>query len=58
MILPGVSAPPSASASPAMTPVAQTLPTLPDQATDPIGYLQGISAQIQALAAQLPTNGG
>ena len=58
IVLPSASATPSASASAsasrgtATSPVA--LPGLPDPATDPIGYLQGMSAQISALSARGP----
>jgi serine/threonine-protein kinase len=50
VILPSTST--SASRSP--TPAASTTPPLPDPATNPLGYLQSVSSQIQALIAQGP----
>jgi eukaryotic-like serine/threonine-protein kinase len=56
VLLPGVSASPSAAASSAYSQApnspALALPALPDPATDPVGYLQGVSNQIQDLIAQ------
>jgi serine/threonine protein kinase len=53
VILPSASAADTPSQSP--TPAASALPALPDPATDPLGYVQGISNQIQALIAQGPS---
>jgi len=52
VIPPRASASTSPSRSP--TPAASTVPALPDPATDPIGYLQAFSSQIQALITQGP----
>jgi len=54
IVLPSVSASPSASASPRASASAGPLPGLPNPETDPIGYLQGMSAQISALSARGP----
>lgn len=53
--IPSASAPaPSESPRPS-APGQLAAPPLPDPAADPIGYLQGIDAQIQAMAAQGPS---
>ena len=56
IVLPSASASPSAtrSASLAAATSPGPLPGLPDPGTDPIGYLQGVSAQINALSARGP----
>lgn len=43
-----------ASASPGASASSGPLPTLPDPASNPIGYLQGMSAQIQVLSTRGP----
>ena len=57
VVLPSVSSSASGTASasssaPAMRPVAAV--ALPDPAADPIGYLQGVAAQVQMLVSQGP----
>ncbi|HEU5332732.1 MAG TPA: serine/threonine-protein kinase [Actinocrinis sp.] len=56
IVLPSASASASPSASPSLAATASpaALPGLPNPATDPIGYLRGVSAQISALSAQGP----
>jgi hypothetical protein len=55
VILPVASASASASASRSPTPAASTTPALPNPAANPLGYLQAISNQIQAMIARGPS---
>jgi hypothetical protein len=54
VILPSASIPASASPSQSATPSPNSALALPDPAADPLGYLQAVSTQIQALVAQGP----